>query len=703
MKSFARVRAPIDYRAGGAASDPECGCTAMIGEASLGRHMVSLSARRGVKHDVPESVGHTRFAFPALAGTICAALLFASLVPATGPAEAVARDSYTAADRPRGDHSLTRVARRERDLTRKYQWLFKDAPKQSGQGDPDTGILNGFDREVKEARKLYLSGRPEQALAQYRKAIDLFETIMDEIPPGDPVITEMDRRTRVFEELASKILGQVQVEPQQDLAARLFHLMEERRACVLALALKKVGPITFFDVPEKLVRSEARLLAQLHEMSGQPVDSRTRKAEQTLRSHLSRVRTSLRRSSARFAFLQRGIPPQLADVQRDLLAEHEVILDFNLFRDRLVIGVITTENAIYHQFSADPSQIEEGVFLLQDKLREFTTGERSTFMGHAWKETSRRLYRSLLGRLPPLPAGKKTVFVIPDKALWYLPFSVLLDPEDRPFGQGRLVSIIPSVDLLAFRRTPVQGETRSHSPHNFLVFECLPWISERDVRQIAGRDLRAGTSRAKSPQSEKIERLILSNPVYPKPSKVVATIMGSFKGSAGWTGPRATARRWLERKEGGRKATLLAVPLAVTDRLSGDRGPSFFFSPDKRGERRFPAQKLFSKRLGSDLLIMPTAWYDVPVKGTSRGEGPLLLSTAVIYSGVRMALINYSAPNWGDGAPLLMTVLGKMAQGSSPGQAIAQYPRDLPAGVDSSFSGRPPAWAGWILMGDPGQ
>jgi hypothetical protein len=598
--------------------------------------------------------------------------------------------------------SATRAALRLSDRTNRYQWLFKERPNKNQQREIDTTIFTEFDREVKKARKLYLSGKSEQAVAGYRKAIDYFEAILRDIPPRNPVIAEMDRRISVFEELASKI--PVQTDTKQDLAAQIFHLMEERRVCELTLVMKKAGPIVFFDIPEKLVNAEAHLSAQLLKMSGRLSDASLQKEKQSIKERLERVRASLRNSSPRFAFLNRGIPPRLGDVQRHLLGKHEVILDFNLFRDRLVTGVITREKAVYYQFPSNMSQIQTEVFLFQDKLREFTTGERSTFMGHAWKETSRRLWRSLLGRLPPLPEGKKTVFIIPDKALWYLPFSTLLDPEDHPLGLDRLVSIIPSVDLLAFGRTPIQGETRSNSSKDFLIFECLPWISERDIRKMAERDSRGKGTNRRSPRSEKIESLILSSPVYPKRSKIVAAMLDTYRKTLAWTGPRATVSRWLESKEGGRAVTLLAVPLAITDLLRNSRLPSFFFSPDDHhGERRYQVHRLFSRRLGSDLLVMPTAWYDVSAGETPRGEGPLLLSTAIIYSGVRMALINYSSPNWGANAPLLMKVMDDMAKGYSPGKAVAQYPRDLPGGLDSSFSGRPPEWAGWILMGDPGR
>ncbi|MBM3300562.1 MAG: hypothetical protein FJY85_11465 [Deltaproteobacteria bacterium] len=148
---------------------------------------------------------------------------------------------------------------------------------------------------------------------------------------------------------------------------------------------------------------------------------------------------------------------------------------------------------------------------------------------------------------------------------------------------------------------------------------------------------------------------------------------------------------------------MLAVPLAVTDGVSADRQPCFFFSPDKQGRRRWEASRLFADPLGARLMFMPLAWFDVPDKSNPTGEGPLLLQTAMLYAGCQAAMINYSDPTWGPEEPYLLTLLEKLAENAPLAEALTSYPRELPAGLESSFSGRPPAWSGWILMGDPGK
>jgi CHAT domain len=612
-----------------------------------------------------------------------------------------------AASRARPDNSThvrtgLRLAAGGEDRAKKYHWLFRErAPEESVREVETATVLEKLDREIKAARKLYLSGETENGILKYRSVVDLFESIVDDIPPGHPLLNEMEQRFSIFDELATKILGPVDLEPREDLAGQVFHLMEKRRICRRNLTLKKAGVLGFFDVPSSLLKEESEILKKLLESKQDAPTSDIRQTEAALKSKLAEVRKSLQRSSPRYELLRRGTPPQLADVRSELLGKDEMILDFNLFSDRMVVGVITTEKGIYYQVPVNRAEIDKGVFQVQEKLREFTTGERSSFMGHAWKEPCRRIYRTLLGKLTALPSGKSTIFVIPDRSLWYLPMSAMLDAEDRPFGRDRLVSFIPSVDMLSFARSSVQKRLQPTYTGDLLLFESIPWIHEEDVRESGASQSRGKKVSQKVGEEEKIEHLILTNPVYPKPSEIVISIQKMFKKFDVWVGPTATVDRLLEYKDKGEDVAVFAVPLAMTDAVGPDHQPSFFFAPDKRGRRKFKVRGLFRAPVPARLLLLPISWFDAQDLDAALGEGPLLLSTAMSYAGVRMCLLNYSDPNWGPDDPFVLGILKKVAEKSPPGESLAGLARDIPAGLDASFSGKPPSWTGWILMGDP--
>lgn len=592
------------------------------------------------------------------------------------------------------------VAQKDTSTKNRYKWLFRSPSDERDAPGKESTLLDTLDKQIKRARQLYLSGEADNAVLKYRSAIDYLESVVDDLPPQHPLLDEVSERSVIFEELASRILGPVEMEPKPETSGQVFHLMERRRIHLRNLALKKAGVTHFHDVSPSLADREAELLREYVALRHLPPSAINRRKEDEIKGRIAAVRKEIQRESPRYALLRTGPPPSLDLLRERVLAPGEMLIGFAVLNDRTVVGMIDKENARYFQIKAARQDLAEAVFDLQEKLREFASGSRSSFMGHAWKEPCRRIYRTLLGRLPPIPPDVRRILIIPDGALWYLPFNIILDPEDRPFGRDRVVSFIPSADILAFGRMRASAATESNSAGGLLVFESLPWIAEEDLAQSrtqsGGEDGKRQSSR-----TERIERLIVKNPVFPSPSEVIVRIQRLFKQFDACAGATATAERFKSYSGAQLDATVLAVPLSVTDTVSGEKQPCFFFSPQKRDGRKMPASELFGISLRSDIIMLPVAWFGDSPRGDRVGRGPLLLATAVYYMGTPLQMITYSNPGWGGDEPYLLELLTRIGKGMSPGRAVSETPRDMPSGLNTSFSGRPPSWAGWILIGDP--
>jgi hypothetical protein len=100
-------------------------------------------------------------------------------------------------------------------------------------------------------------------------------------------------------------------------------------------------------------------------------------------------------------------------------------------------------------------------------------------------------------------------------------------------------------------------------------------------------------------------------------------------------------------------------------------------------------------------MLMPVVWYEVEDRANPTGAGPLLLTWALLYSGVNSFMLNFSDPTWGAPDPFVTAILRAAAEKKSAAQAATHYSRELSAYSDSAFSGKPPSWAGWIMFGDP--
>ncbi|MDQ1239902.1 MAG: hypothetical protein QG577_2088 [Thermodesulfobacteriota bacterium] len=632
---------------------------------------------------------------------ICLMCALAVAVPLAWSGDGIVQEAANRGERVVDSGSSQR---KEEDRPKRYHWLFKERKIDESEPKVDVhGLLHGLDREIKEARRLYLSGDLENAILKYRSAVDGFEAILDDLPQASPLLKELDDRFQIFDELATKILGPLHAEISEEASGGIFHVLEKRRICRRHLVMKKLTRLEFFDVPDRLVNEESRLLQEMISVRLELSSQEVRKSEETLKSQLAKVRQEIQKNSDRYTLLRAGLPIALGDFKKDVLSPKELVLDMNLLPDRIVIGVITKEKSQYYQFGTGRLEIDKGVFQLQDKLREFSQGDKATFMGHAWKEPCRRLYRTLLGSMPALPAEKTTILVIPDRSLWFLPLSTLLDSEDRPFGQDRVISFIPSADLLKLIRSgPSKQASRGRNDIGLLLFESIPWIPEDQVKESMNPPKGDKRPEARISDEERLERLILTNEVYPKPSDLVVSVQKFFRSFEVWVGPAATMDRFLDRNGRKEDVTILALPLSTWDAVFGERQPTFFFSPDKRGQRNLIVQRFFSVPTLSKVFIMPVAWFNVPDKENPSGDGPLLLNLALFYSGVKLAFINYSDPNWGGDEPFLMTFLKRSSEKVPVAKILAEYPREMPSGLDSSFSGKPPSWAGWILSGDVG-
>ena len=296
---------------------------------------------------------------------------------------------------------------------------------------------------------------------------------------------DLEERFSIFEEITTKILGPVSSDIKEEDSPRLFHLMEKRRLARRGLALKKAGAIQPFDVPEILSNREYDILNQLIGLKEEKVEAPTRVNEDELRNELLGIRREIQKTAPNWMLFRKGIPVTLGEIQNETLAPHEMIMDFNLLTDRALVGMISKEKAIYSQAPVSRTEIDRAVHNLQEKLREYSTGDQSTFMGHAWKEPCRRVYRHLIGKIPALPKDKTTLLVIPDRSLWYIPFSLMLDSEDRPFGQDRLITMIPSADILKGVRFKVDKKPKNNPQNDLLVFESIPWVSEESLRETS--------------------------------------------------------------------------------------------------------------------------------------------------------------------------------------------------------------------------
>ncbi len=581
----------------------------------------------------------------------------------------------------------------------RFKWLFDEKPTSPAKtNQTQNEIFTNFDSILKGAREQYLSNKTRKAGEQYRKAIKELFRIINILPSGHPGLNGALERTQVFEESAMKILGPADYDISPEISKEMFHLMEEKRTARRLITLKMADIKSVFDVPSDLMELENKLLQTLLNY----VNDDKNKDISHIKNKLKYVRSRIAAHSQEWApFFLSSTISGLLTVQTQVLRDNELILDINLLPDRALMGYISRSKCSYFQFRIDPENLSDAILDLQNKVKGYTKGDESSFMGHAWKEASRRVYRELFSITPELESKWTNVYVLPDKSIWYLPFSILLDPSDQPLGYGRTISMLPSARMLVFHRSLRRQEPRRERGARILGFESTPWIPQDQLMKNSPKKRPPKHAHVKG--MSHISQLILSNRSYPKPSKFMLEVDKIAPKSALWVGPAATLDNWLKQKRDGRLFTLLAVPAPTPDKVSHHRQPTFIFSFDKKKKRRLMARDLFAKRHLTMMLAIPNAWVEMEdERSAPLGQGPLLMSLGAAYSGAESYMINYSNPEWGEDEPYLMELIEKIASGNDPWSAIKGIKLKLAGDGAYSFTGRPPAWAGWIIVGCPG-
>ncbi len=214
-------------------------------------------------------------------------------------------------------------------------------------------------------------------------------------------------------------------------------------------------------------------------------------------------------------------------------------------------------------------------------------------MGHAWKELageSTGLFSGSSLRYRPTKPRYRDSGPVPLVS----PLFSQLDSETGPFGRDKLVSAIPTADMLRFVRSSKSEKEKSSVPGTLLVFESIPWIPEEEMRETASTEPQAEKGSRKAVGWRAHRAADSDQSGVPKPVR----IRGSFAedvqeirrmGCAGRDCGTVT-----EYKDGGKNVALLAVPLAMTDTVEADSPAVFsFFHRTKKGSALFMRRPCF--------------------------------------------------------------------------------------------------------------
>jgi CHAT domain-containing protein/Tfp pilus assembly protein PilF len=269
-------------------------------------------------------------------------------------------------------------------------------------------------------------GHNEEALSHYRISIDDLERIR----PG-VLATESGRATvngshAVFTEAADLLFDMHRETEALEVAER-----GRARGLLDLLAESQVG-LADEMTPEQRQREESVLgriaAAQkgLWKEKVPPEEEKKQKAElASAEEALEVFHREMRLANPRYASIRYPDPITVSHIQKDLLDANTVLVDFLLGEKRSFVWAISKNN-VATAILAPRKEIEEQAAsyrkLLTQRASALTLSQSTTEIN----STGAKLYSSLLQPLERALASSRTLVIVPDGALDYLPFEALV-------------------------------------------------------------------------------------------------------------------------------------------------------------------------------------------------------------------------------------------------------------------------------------
>lgn len=536
-------------------------------------------------------------------------------------------------------------------------------------------------------------GRLGEALADVRKALAGVESVRRNIAVDQYRVGFLASK-RTYYDLEIELLMKLdQTEPGKYRAEALAASEKAHGRGLLDLLAE--GRI---DVKEALApdlqRREEDLAyrvsaAQIELRAGTANPERVRKLQEDLRD-LSRQREQLdadiRSRNRRYAGIRYPVPLDLAQIQSLLPDDETALLEYALGETRSTLFVVTRKEISTYELPA-AAVIAERVKRLRTALERESLLSRREYLDMGYQ-----LYRDLLQPAAGALAGKSNLLIVPDRALYYVPFEALLT---EPAGEGfykdlpyllrqHSIAYVPSASVLASLREPRQEPVPAERKQ---VAAFAPFATAESGTAIAGGIRKAASGPGLSPWSFEplpASRLEISKITDLYPGESLSFIGSAANEDAVMRNPAVLGARRLH------FATHAEIDEQFPER-------SALVLAERAGEAGFlDVPEIFNLKLSADLAVLSACQTGLGKEVT--GEGLMGLSRAFFYAGV----------------PSLVVSLWNVVDGPTPDLMLDFYrgldelgnkARALQAAKLAMISrgkyAHPSYWAPFILLGEP--
>lgn len=585
---------------------------------------------------------------------------------------------------------------------------------------------HGRDAEInfELARLARESGDPDGALSRLRPVIDLIELWRGRLVDPDTKTSFLASTQEIYEFQMNTLMALHAQRPMEGFAAEALRASEQARARSLLEILNEAqAQIDLGAEPAVLERARQtrqdlsardyhlrELLKQEQPDSEKLAESR-RRLEEALDAY-RRAQVELRQSSPRYAALTQPQPLSLEEIQRQVLADEGMLLEYSLGAKESYLWAVTADSFAsftlperdrieetarrYYELLTARNANPEGESLPAQKQRIKATDAEA-------ERVARDLSRLILQPVEPL-LGRRPLLIVADGALQYVPFAALpLSSTGTPLVTDHEVVNLPSASVLAVLRRELRD--RQPAPRTLAIFADP--VFEPDDERISHGPSKEGPSAlpftsveqtrgGQAPESTvepDLRRLRASG----TEADAIAALLPPeevFK-AVGCAASRAAVTD-------GRLDLFRTVHFATHGFIESDRPElsrlvmSLYDENGQRQDGFLRLSDIYGLHLDADLVVLSAC--RTALGKEIRGEGLVGLTRGFMYAGAARVLASLWSVEDRATAELMATFYrGMLRDGLSPAAALRQAQLE----VARKPSWRSPFyWAGFSLQGE---
>ena len=492
--------------------------------------------------------------------------------------------------------------------------------------------------------------------------------------------------------------------PGTPLGPAAFEASERARARSLLDGLSEAGVDLRQGVDPELLKREQALKRTFDDWAERqargvsaatPDRGATAPAEEykDLEERYGQLQAEIRSKSPRYAGLVQPRPLRLDEIQRDVLDDHTVLLEYALGEERSYLWIVSRQD--HAGFELPPrEQIERAARRAYERLtaRLAIAGDARTQRQRAaeadaeyWTEAS-HLSQVLLGPVASQLAGKR-LLVVADGALQYLPFAALPVPGGRgepvPMVVEHEIVSLPSASVLALLRREARGRI---APPKAVAVLADPVFEADDPRQPEPGPVQNG--------DPGLPRLVATRQ---EADAILASAPGGMSLRAtGFEASRTTAMS-------PQLAQYRIVHFAthgVFNNASPDRSGIALSMFDERGQPQDGFLRLhdvYGLQLSAELVVLSAC--DTALGKQVKGEGLVGVVRGFLYAGAkRVAASLWRVDDEATGDLMRVFYKEMLEKGKTPSDALRQAQLSLRR---ERRWREPFYWAAFVLQGEP--